>query len=237
MDFEKFQKINKLFDKKEIDKVAIISFYILKTEGKSELTTKDIVAILKDHSYSIPNVSRLKKHIKADKRFNIRGEKFCLSPKSIEELEKTIILEDFETIISNSDFLDEDLFNVGRTYLSKLVKQVNCAYKLNLYDAAAVLLRRIFEILLIKSYEHFKIENEIKKDGNYLMLEKIIDNAVGNNTLKLSRSRAELDKIRNVGNFAAHKIEYNTNRNDLEKIKDSYRAITEELLYKSGFKV
>ena len=234
MDFEKYQIENKLVEKLEVDKVLYIAFYILTVENKNEFSVNDIVKYLEKYNYNIPNLSRLKTKLKKDVRFGIKNEKYYLTAKTIAKYKNLIIFDDFETILSDNEFLDESLFPNQHKYLLKLVKQVNASYRNNLFDAAAVLIRRIFEILLIKSYENFNIEDEIKKDGNYLMLEKIIDNAVSNKTLKLSRSRAELDKIRNVGNFAAHKIEYNTNKNDLDKIKDSYRAITEELLYKSG---
>lgn len=234
MNFQKYQIANQLVYKLEIDKVLYIAFYILISENKNEFSINEIIEYLKNYNYNIPNVSRLKSKLKKDIRFGVRDGKYYLTAKTIAKYKAIILFDDFETILSDNEFLDESLFPNQHKYLLKLVKQVNASYRNNLFDAAAVLIRRIFEILLIKSYEKLQIEQEIKKDGNYLTLEKIIDNAVSNKTLKLSRSRAELDKIRNEGNFAAHKIEYNTNKNDLDKIKDSYRAITEELLYKSG---
>ncbi len=38
------------------------------------------------------------------------------------------------------------------------------------------------------------------------------------------------------GNYAAHRIEYNTTKKDLDEIKVKYRVILEELYYKSGLK-
>mgnify|MGYP003302408994 CR=1 FL=1 len=236
MEFNLFQSTNELYNMSEIDRIAAIAYFITKKNFVCEISLTDIIELLKSHGYSIPNTSRLRQNIKKDKRFSSRGTNFCLTPTTINTFNNILVYNDFTTIESDSEFLDENLFSVGRTYLLKLVKQVNCSYKLNLFDATAVLIRRIFEILLIKSYENYSIENEIKKDGQYVMLEKIVDNAINNKILNLSRSKSDLDNIRNIGNWAAHKIEYNTNKNDLDKIKESYRAITEELLYKSGFK-
>lgn len=236
MNFNMFQSDNKLFDKNEIDRVAAVAYFITKNNSISVFSITEIVELLKNNGYSIPNTSRLKQKMKKDRRFSSRGDNFCLTPHAINTFNNTLSYNDFSTIESNNEFLDENLFSVGRTYLLKLVQQVNCSYKSNLFDATAVLIRRIFEILLIKTYENYSIENEIKKDGQYVILEKIVDNAINNRTLNLSRSKNELHNIRNIGNWAAHKIEYNTNKNDLDKIKESYRAITEELLYKSGLK-
>jgi hypothetical protein len=63
-----------------------------------------------------------------------------------------------------------------------------------------------------------------------------LKNAKNNTTLKLSRSRFDYDDIRDLGNFASHKLEYNTKRKDIDDIRIRYRACIEELLYKSGLK-
>ena len=94
------------------------------------------------------------------------------------------------------------------------------------------------EILLILSYEHLSIADEIKgADGNYRMLEKIIDNAKTNRKLSLSRNSKEIiEEFRILGNFSAHKIHYNCTRQDIKRVQQEYRALFEELLYKSGIR-
>ncbi len=236
MEFFIYQQINQLHERSELDKVYFIAAYMYIEQKQVNFSINEIVNYLINSNYNKPNISRLRRNLKADKRFNSIGEKFCLSPKEIVYLKDKVIYEDFITIESNSEFLDESLFPENYSYLIKLVKQINASYKNNLYDATAVLIRRVFEILLIKTYQQLGIDDEIKKGDGYVSLEKIIDNALLNNKIKFSRSKRELDNVRNIGNFAAHKIEYNTNRNDLNKIKDSYRAIVEELLIKSGLK-
>ena len=167
MDFEKYQIENKLVEKLEVDKVLYIGFYILTVENKNEFSINDIVKYLEKYNYNIPNLSRLKTKLKKDVRFGVRNEKYYLTAKTIVKYKNLIMFDDFETILSNNEFLDESLFPNKHKYLLKLVKQVNASYRNNLFDAAAVLIRRIFEILLIKSYESFNIEDEIKKDGNF----------------------------------------------------------------------
>lgn len=236
MEFAKFQQMNQLHEKSELDKVYFIAAYMYIEKNQTEFSIDDIVNYLTMHNYNMPNRSRLRQKLRIDKRFNSKGEKFCLSPKEIASLKEKVIYEDFITIESNSEFLDETLFPENHNYLVRLVKQINASYENNLYDATAVLVRRVFEILLIKTYQNLGIDDEIKKGDGYLTLEKIIDNALSNSKIKLSRSKKELDNVRNIGNFSAHKIEFNANRNDLDKIKDSCRAIVEELLFKAGLK-
>jgi len=80
------------------------------------------------------------------------------------------------------------------------------------------------------------IDDEIKDAaGNgYLMLEKIVSNAKGNQTLKLSRIKNEFDTFRMVGNFSAHNITYTAGKKDIDDIKMNYRVMLEELYSKAG---
>ena len=139
-----------------------------------------------------------------------------------------------DIIVSDSELLDETLFCGKRGFLDKLIKQVNHCYGHCCYDAAAVCMRRVFEITLILAYENLGIQNEIKKDGEYVMLEKIVANAINNPTLAISRLRKEYDSIREIGNYAAHRVLYNTRKKDIDNIKQTYRVCLEELYYKAG---
>ena len=68
------------------------------------------------------------------------------------------------------------------------------------------------------------------------MLEKIVKKAINNKTLKLSTRdvQNEYTAIRNLGNYAAHKIEYNTSPKDIDDIKTIFRVRLEELYHKAG---
>jgi hypothetical protein len=119
-----------------------------------------------------------------------------------------------------------------------LAKQINASYERNIFDGCAVLMRRLVEILMIHSYEHLNIADEIKdSSGNYQMLEAIIDKARSNNKLALSRnSKGCIEEFRKLGNFSAHKVYYNCTRAEIKPVILDYRALIEELLYKSGIR-
>jgi hypothetical protein len=116
---------------------------------------------------------------------------------------------------------------------------MNSAYEHNIFDGCAVLMRRLVEVLLILSYRHLGIEAEIQDaDGNYVILDGIITNAVQNKKLGLSRnSRQHLDTYRKLGNFSAHKIEYICRREYIQPHIQDYRALSVELLHKSGIRI
>lgn len=227
---------NNLCDKSEIDKVTFIVFYKQLVEKKDIVTIKEIGEALLNNNLCSPNIYRLQNNIKKDKKFINKKGGYVLTQKAYLQLKNGCSIDDFENIESNSEFLDESLFVDVPTYLLKLAKQINNAYNNHLWDATAVLVRRVFEILLIKSYQCLNISDEIRKNGGYITLEKIIDNAVQNKILDLSRAKKDLNAVREIGNFSAHKLEYNANINDLNSIKEKYRVIVEELLYKSGLK-
>jgi hypothetical protein len=74
-------------------------------------------------------------------------------------------------------------------------------------------------------------------DGNFKMLEGIINDAKTNSTLGLSRNSKELLEVfRKLGNFSAHKIEYTCHRQYIQPHIMDYRGIITELLYKAGLK-
>lgn len=97
-------------------------------------------------------------------------------------------------------------------------------------------MRRLFEVVLVLSYQALDIDDEIKDiSGNgYLMLEGIVNNAKNNKILKLSRIKKEFDTFRMIGNFSAHSITYTAGRKDIDDIKINYRVMLEELYCKAG---
>ncbi|OTO65559.1 hypothetical protein A5865_003623 [Enterococcus sp. 12E11_DIV0728] len=152
------------------------------------------------------------------------------------EKEYSELWNDTEMIESSSELIDESKFCHKRQYLDKLIYQINHSYSYNCYDACAVLMRRLFEVLLVLSYQKLGIDNEIKNRDNsgYVMLDNIVKNAKNNQTLKISRIKNEFDTFRKVGNFSAHSITYTAGKKDIDDIKIEYRVMLEELFTKAG---
>lgn len=237
-----YSKHVNLENMKEIDKFVYIGYFFMRSQPTTEFTIDDILDIFEELHFSRPNLSRLKKNIKASKEI-VRGKSndhHKLHAKTITRLDSEIPQLDnkSEEIVSEDTILPESLFVPSRGYIESLSRQINASYENNIFDGCAVLMRRLLEILLIQSYEHLSIEVEIKDTvGNYKMLNHIVANAKTNKQLGLSRNSKEvIEEFRVVGNFSAHKIFYNAKRKDISKIATDYRATIEELLYKSGIK-
>lgn len=147
-------------------------------------------------------------------------------------------VEDEITIEQNETILPLAIFNGLQQNFQSICKQINASYEHNLYDCAAVMMRRLLEGLLIMVYQNNGIESEIKnKNGRHLTLDRIIKNAENNPELSLSvNTKNNMYKFKNLGNYSAHKIWYNTTKKDIEPLVFDYRVVIEELIYKSGLK-
>lgn len=229
--------------KSEAERAKLVCFYSYKETQQTIFTLSDIAELLVSCGCNKPNTSRLKNNLlkRKDKAFTVSKH-----DKNKLEFISTVLSKlnrdygnlwlDTETIISSNEVIDENRFCGKRTFLTKLIKQINSSYKNNCFDACAVLMRRLFEILLVLSFQHNNIDNLIKdKTGNgYVMLERIVAIAQNDRTLKLSRNKTCYDMFREVGNFSAHSITYTAGAKDIDDIKIYYRVMLDELYSKSG---
>ena len=241
MDFITYSEKIDLCSNTEIEKIKLVALYLSIYEKTNEFSLDKALSMLEQVGCRISNKSRLKSYLSKDKKFRkiSKTSEWSLNPTAIRNLYESYKekLEDTHSIDSNSELLDETKFCDKRSYLDNLIVQANNCYKNHCYDACAVLLRRIFEIALVLAYRSNNIEKEIQNnDGSTFMLEKIVANAINNETLKLSKRniQQEYNAVRNLGNYAAHKIEYNTSIKDIDDTKTIFRVRLEELYHKAN---
>lgn len=236
-----FKRAVDLDEHNQTEQAALLCFFHYKSTDEQIFEIKGIQELFSDAGYSQINGSRVKKSLIDKKIMRVpKGMKTSLEfvPIIFQEYDQkySLLWEDTNTIQSESELLDESKFCGKRQFLTTLIKQINHSYANNCYDAAAVLMRRLFEVLLVLSYQNFGIDNEIKDASGkgYLMLEGIVGNAKNNQTLKFSRIKNEFDTFRMVGNFSAHGITYTAGKKDIDNIKLNYRVMLEELYNKAG---
>lgn len=242
MELKDFANKIEIETKTEVERVKLIIFYESFISENKGVSLSEVFEVLFNIGCHISNISRIKAKIKnlKDFKFVRKPDLYILNPKVQKVLSDKYrdLFENTEEINSNSELLDEGLFLGKRQFLDKLIIQANNTYQNHCYDATAVLLRRIFEILLIQMFEKYNLSNEIKdSNGDYKMLNYIVDKAVSmNSAFSLARNlKEEYEKIRTIGNFAAHKIFYNTRQKDIDDLKQIYRVRLEELYYKAGY--
>ena len=147
--------------------------------------------------------------------------------------------DDPTSVQQSGTILPDTLYNGLQSNIQSLCKQINASYEHNLFDCTAVIMRRLLESLLVLCYQNTGIEADIMdKSGLYhITLDKIIKNAEQNKALSLSaNTRREMALFKDLGNYSAHKIWYNCTQQDIKPHILKYRAIIEELMYKSGVK-
>ncbi|MEE0945356.1 MAG: hypothetical protein U0M42_00835 [Acutalibacteraceae bacterium] len=145
--------------------------------------------------------------------------------------------EDNVTVEQLGTVLPDALFCSLPSNVQSLCKQINASYENNLFDCTAVIMRRLLESLLVLSYQKAGIESDIMNGNYHVTLDKIIKNAEQNITLALSsNTKKDMALFKDLGNYSAHKIWYNCTQGDIKPHVLKYRAIIEELMYKSGLK-
>ena len=118
--------------------------------------------------------------------------------------------------------------NIGR--------QMNGAYGMNWYDAAAVMMRRLIEIVLIEAFEAKGIAATIKDtSGNYFHLSDLISKALAEPLFSLSRNAKKfLPGLRDLGHMSAHGRYYTAQKSDIDAAQSGCRIVIEEFLHHSA---
>ena len=125
-----------------------------------------------------------------------------------------------------------------RGYIEKIANQINGCYEQGWFDACAVMIRRLLETLIIEVFESKNLENNIKKDGDYVYLRDMITALLAESSLNLGRNtKKALPKLKDIGDKSAHSRRFIAFRQDIDEIKPDLRVVIQELLIISGIKL
>ncbi len=139
---------------------------------------------------------------------------------------------------SNEPVLPHSLFHNTRGYIEKIVYQVNRTYDQTCYDACAVMIRRLIEVLIIEAFEHHKILRKIQNpSGVFFYLQELITASVAETSWSLGRNtKSGLDKLKTIGDQSAHSRRYNARRAYIDDVIINLRTVAEEFLYLAGLR-
>jgi len=237
MTIELFLDAVDINDSSELNKVKLLIFYSKNFNQIQSLSLQEISKELVANGFAKPNTSRLKTNLTKSKDILKVGNNYSTSRKF-----DTNLLSKFpelsshsEDIVADGVILPKNIFEGTRGYIEKLSNQINSSFQNNLFDGCAVLMRRLLEILLILTYRAENNEDVIKdENGGYKNLSYIINLTCSKYKFGLHKdSLTLLDRFRELGNFSAHRIEYNCRKADIEPVLLEYRATIETLMYKS----
>jgi hypothetical protein len=125
------------------------------------------------------------------------------------------------------------LTQANRGYLVSVGRQMNGAFGMQWYDAAAVMMRRLVEISIIEAFEAKGVAANIKDAaGNYLQLSDLVTKALAEPSFTLSRNaKNALPGLRTLGHMSAHGRYFTAQKSDVEKVQTGCRVVVEEFLH------
>ncbi len=153
-------------------------------------------------------------------------------PEELSNKYKKVLLPETFT----DDIIPFELYRGTRRNIENIADQINKSFHYGINDGTAVLMRRLIEMLYILAFKNINQEDCIRgTDGNYMQLSGIINQAIQNRQLDLSRNAKEYSRVfREQGGLSAHNLFHNCRKKDIELIQPKFRVLVEELLYKAG---
>ena len=123
-----------------------------------------------------------------------------------------------------------------RGYLQTITHQINGSYEQGWYDACAVMMRKVIEVLIIELFEGRGLAARIQTHtGDFMQLDALIGKVTGEPTWNLSRTtKRALPDIKKVADNAAHGRRFAAHRGDIDRLRVGFRAAVQELVDLSG---
>jgi len=237
LSLQSFCEIVKNLNRSNAEKALAILWYFDCDHAGISKSSGQLTKVLGDHHVGTPNQTTLAEAIRKTKLANETRSGFSLKPGS-RKLIRDWLPDDLDGIQPTMDhasgYLPEAVWKNTRGYIEQVCRELNGCFRHAYYNAAAVMLRRLLETLIIEAYEHLGREDEIKDGGgNYLMLSDLAERACGDNGhkgLHLGRdSKKALKDARTVGNWSAHARRFIAHASDLKKSQDGVRLLAQEL--------
>lgn len=217
---------------------AVALLWFLGVEDRAaSASASQLARELADAGFGQQNVSRLGKSLAADRRtakapggFRIRVDR------------RPPLDEKYSGYLHNrpvprtNAVLPADLFDGTRTYIEKVVAQLNASFQANLYDCCAVMSRRLLETLIIEVYEAKGWADDLKNaDGRFMMFSGLLSKLESEKRFNLGRNALEgLKAFKRLGDQSAHDRRFNARRDDIIRIRDGMRVACEDLLHLAG---
>jgi hypothetical protein len=185
----------------------------------------------------VVNVARLKERLTKSRATIKSGRgRFRIALKKKPELDEHFLpLLKRRTVKVTESLLPESQTKGTRPYIEKLAYQINGCYDSGFYDGCAVICRRLVESLLIDAFENAGYRSAIEKNGNLMGLDDILKQAKGGQHIKLPRGTPKvLEKIKEIGDTAAHDRTHITTEQDIAEFRSGFRKTVSQLLSLAG---
>ena len=230
---EDFWSIVTRQERTEVDIAIATAVFLQKNTGQAPLLSEVIEKIEGNGVRNRINKSRLKSgmikrryvSINSHGRVLVRLEERQAIAERYSSASDFPVYEVFDTLLEAADF------SHCRPYVQSIVKQINSSMQQENYDACAVMMRRLMEILLIDALE--RTPNGIPLDGNgeVAALQDLVSVAGSGKQIRLSRvSKPAMARIKAIGDVGAHHRRHITKRADVDDVAQAFRVLISELV-------
>jgi hypothetical protein len=224
--------------KTNAEKALAILWYHGQDHPDVAMTAGRLTRLLGDHHIGTANSTAVAEGIRKSKLALEKSAGFCLKPGSRKVIRGWLPdhLEGIQPAMDHAaGFLPEPIWRSNRGYVEAVCRELNGCYRAAYYNAAAVMLRRLLETLIIEAYEHLGRQAEIRDGaGNYFMLVDLVERACGEKGhagINLGRdTKTALKDARQIGNWAAHARRFIAHAPDLIKLQPGARIVVQELI-------
>lgn len=203
---------------KNTEKALAVLWYLDHGQTGIAKTAGQLAKVLDEHHIGSPNQTALAEAIRKTKLANELKSGFSLKPGSRKIIRNWLPdLDGIQPVMDHaSGYLPEAIWKNTRGYIEGVCRELNGSFYHAYYNAAAVMLRRLLETLIIEVYEHLGRENEIKNGaGNYLMLTERECGENGHKGVNLGRdSKKALKDARNIGNCSRASVSRSCRRSN-----------------------
>jgi len=231
----KITDFDSLNSSKKIDYFVYYLTVVAEQSGVDGATVKRCFTDLKVQPYSnIPSYLRTnsKKGRGLKQQFILEKSLYHLERTFKTELEKNI--SSAPVVKPTDNYFPLSIFDNTRGYLIGIAKQASACYDHGLYDACAVMTRKLLEVLIIEVFEVHGIADQIKGSNGYFfyLSDLIIELLKEKTKWNLGRNaKNSIPSLKSMGDQSAHNRRFFVQAVEINKIKGDLRIVLEELLH------
>lgn len=224
-----------------LEQAVALLWYYEQNQLFTERSASDIVQDIEDLGFGGQNVGRMRDALRRS-RLTVNGtirDTFRINAARFQELTESYgaLLDVVEPQATSSVIPMEFVSGTRRTYLERLVREINVSYDTGSFDATAVLLRRLMESLLIEIYIVGGRQAEIREGAVFMPLNRILTHFASDTVITKGRHLVrDLSLIKDVGDTAAHDRTYITPKQDIDDNRTAMRRAINELLVLAGIR-
>ncbi len=207
------------------------------------LLESEVVDLLKSTEIGPDTIASVAKCLSVVKSTDAKARTRCTALRDLRLTFSATVAPHFDLRAADSIPRSEQVLPMAvvdktRGYIVKVVQQANGCYEHQWFDACAVMIRKLVEILIIEVFEAHAKSADIKdKDHNYFMLGDLVDRLLAEPKWTLGReTKRFLPEIKTSGNRSAHNRFYIATKGDLDRLLPGLRVAVDEMLHLSKIK-